>query len=183
MHISSRYVLAVIGIALIILVGCRNNKDARSPSQPPPAQTPSSQPSSAIVKITSTGVLGSGVLIGGVRIRLILPKGVIVKATPDSGNTSVMVADKGVVKTLGVASGANSIATYAVAKTSMPGTVLIHLAHANGFGTGDLVTIACDVEEGSSPKKDDFIVAEFKAVDLNGAMITGITAGLSVDIK
>ncbi len=169
-----------MSIALFVLFGCTEGKDDRSqsPTSPTTASSPA-LPASATVKITSTGTIGSGAKIGGVRVRLVLPKGVTVKATPDSRNTSVLVTDAGVVTTSGVATGANNIATYAATPS---GVVLIHLAHSTGFGTGEFVTVLCDVAGGTLPKKDDFSVAEFKAVDLNGAWISGLTSELSVDI-
>jgi hypothetical protein len=181
---TSRYGLLVMIIALCILLpGCRDGKAVRSPAQPQPISTSRAQPTSATVKIASRGTLASSARIGGVRVRLVLPKGVTVKATQDSGNASVQITDPGVVTTSGGATSANSIATYTAAKSAAPGTLLIHLAHATGFGTGEFVTVVCDVAGGAFPKKDDFSVAEFKAVDLNGSLLSGMSAGLSVDIR
>ena len=116
--------LLVSLIAVFVLGGCKGKTD-------------DAVPTTATIKIMANGALGAGVLIGGINVKLTLPAGVTVKATADPTNNAVMVTDPGVVTASGVAAGANTIATA----TSASGVVAIHVANANGFATGEFVTI------------------------------------------
>ena len=139
-------------------------------------------PATAFVKIISQG---THTQIGGINVTVVLPSGVSVKATPDSTNAAVQVTNPGVVVASGVAAGANTntLATYSAATTSTPGKVMVNLFNANGFGAGEFVTIQCDIATGNFPQATDFSVTLVKAVDLDGAAITGLTVGNTVDIQ
>jgi hypothetical protein len=54
---------------------------------------------------------------------------------------------------------------------------------ANGLGTGEFVTVKCDVSAGTFPKATDFNLTDFKPVGLNGAAIAGLGATFTADIK
>ncbi len=173
--------LLIFIIALVTSAGCIGlNRDA------PTLESTNSplQPTTAVVKIISQG---DGRLINGINVTLVLPPGVTVKAVPDDGNTRVLIAKSGVVSTSGVSAGANAmmpVSTYTAASAAAPGKVIIHLADANGFGTGEFVTVTCDLAAGSLPRLGaaDFSVINFEAVDLNGAPISGLTATVTADI-
>lgn len=167
------------GLMLAIFVFCIGFACTGSDNSSP------SQPTTAVVKILSSGTLASGVNIGGINVTLVLPSGVTVKATPGSANSTVLVTNPGVVVASGVATGANifSSATYSAAAGGVPGQAVVHVANAVGFGTGEFVTVNCDISAGSFPAASDFHLIDFAAVDLNGAAITGLTAGLTADIK
>jgi hypothetical protein len=142
---------------------------------------PASAPTTAIVNILTSGTLASGALIGGIDVTLNLPAGVSVKATPDGANPDVLVTDSGVVAVSGVAAGTNTtaIGTY----TASPNSVAIHVVNADGFGTGEFVTITCDIAAGTSPAPSDFTVSAAAVKDLNGAAVSGMTAALNVTLK
>lgn len=139
------------------------------------------QPTTAVLKISTQGTLAGGTQIGGIDISVNLPAGVTAKATADA-NSGKLVTDAGVVTASGVAAGTNATA-LAVYTAGPPAVVSINLANPNGFGTGEFVTVDCDIAAGHSPKSADFSLAGFTAVDLNGAAIAGLTPGFTADIK
>jgi len=57
------------------------------------------------------------------------------------------------------------------------------VANAGGFGTGEFVTVNCDIASGSYPHAADFSLSDPSVADLNGASITGLTAGFTADIQ
>ena len=129
------------------------------------------QPTAAVLKIATQGALANGTLINGIEVTVVLPAGVTVKSTTNPPET-----DSGVVVSSGA--GANS-----EVKTNYgAGTVGIFLANATAFGAGEFVTVNCDIATGSHPAAADFTVSNFKAKDLNGAAISGLTPGLTADI-
>lgn len=138
-------------------------------------------PTKAVVTIATTGTLASGTLIGGIDIALNLPAGVSVKATSDAANPAVLVTDSGVVAVSGVAAGANSTAlgTY----TATPNAVAIKVVNADGFITGEFVTVNCDIAPGTTAAAADFTMGAMTAVDLNGAEIEGLAAHMNVTLQ
>jgi hypothetical protein len=142
---------------------------------------PASAPTTAIVKILTSGTLASGALIGGIDVTLNLPAGVSVKATPDSVNPAVYVTDAGVITVSGVAAGTNTtaIGTY----TASPNSVAIHVVNADGFGTGEFVTITCDIAAGTTVAATDFTTGTLYVADVDGATIPGLTAGTTVELR
>lgn len=139
------------------------------------------QPTTAVLKISTQGSLAGGTQIGGINISINLPAGVTVKATADA-NSGLLVTDAGVVTASGAAAGTNAT-VLAVYTAGPPATVSINLANPNGFSTGEFVTVNCDIAAGNSPKSADFSLADFNAVDLNGAAVTGLTPGFTAGIK
>ena len=161
--------LLICILALFTIAGCKGSNDEEP------------QPTTAVVTIMSQG---TSTQIGGIDVTLDLPAGVTVKATPDSANPAVQVTNADVVAASGAATGANTgtIATYTAATSTAPGRVMVQVANADGFGTGEFVTVNCDIAAGSFPKATDFTVTVVKAVDINGVAI-GLTAGDTADIK
>jgi hypothetical protein len=134
----------------------------------------SGAPTNAIIHLSTQGTPSSQPLYG-VQVTLSLPAGVTVAANA-SGTTN-----DGVVTASGAAAGASTVITGHYA--SSVGTVQIDVAKATGFGTGQFATVACTVTKGYSPKAADFGTSNFKAVDENGAEITGLSIAYSVDLN
>jgi hypothetical protein len=150
-----------------------------------PVPTPAPAPTKAVVKIAAAGALTSGTLIGGLDVVLGLPAGVSVQAAPDASNASVLVTSTGVVVASGAAAGTGTMVmgTYTAASGSTAGSVAIHVADANGFGTGQFATVTCDLATGVTPTAADFSLSSFGAVDLNGVAIHGLTPQLAVTVQ
>jgi hypothetical protein len=82
------------------------------------------------------------------------------------------------------ASGVTSVNAAAFATVDQPDRRLqIQVYDQNGFGTGEFVTVACDIASGATPTAGNFGLEGFIAKDLNGADIDGLTAGLTVDLQ
>ena len=162
--------LLICILALFAIAGCKGSNDEEP------------QPTTAVVTIMSQG---TSTQIYGVNVTVVLPAGVTVKATPDSANPAVQVTNAGVVAASGAAAGANTstIATYTAATATASGQVMVQVANAAGFGTGEFVTVNCDIAAGSFPKATDFSATGLTAVDSNGASIAGLTAGYTADIQ
>jgi hypothetical protein len=169
----------VLAAILLTMYACSGAGTTSTGTNPLP------QPTAATLRVLSTGTLASGALIGGVEVTALLPTGVTVKATPDTTNPSELVTNAGVVVASGVSTGVNTntIAIYTAATATAPGKVVITVLDANGFGTGEVATVKCDIASGSTPKAADFSLSGFKAVNLDGAPISGLSAGITVDIK
>ena len=69
------------------------------------------------------------------------------KAAKGSTNPGIWVINSGVVVALHVAAGANTstLTKYSAVTTTTTGKVMVQLANANGFGTGEFITINYDV--------------------------------------
>lgn len=160
---------------LALISGCGGGGGGGGSSTP--GTTPS-QPTTAIVKLSTSGTLSSGTLIGGADITLALPAGVSVKSTTNPPQT-----DAGVITASGVAASSTTIAVYTVTTNTLPGKVRIMLVNANGFSTGEFVTISCDIAVGNSPTAAGFSLVNFSAVNVNGSAISGLTTGLTADIR
>ncbi len=166
-------------IALFTVAGCKSSGN----------DVTYQQPTTATLKIVSQGTLTTGQQIGSVEVTVNLPSGVTVQATPDPVNHDVLVINSGVVTASGVAAGTNTSTNesiYTAATTTMPGKVTVHLVNPDGFGTGEFVTVNCDIVTGFFPTAADFNVplTEFKVWDIpNADVITGLTATFTADIK
>lgn len=137
--------------------------------------TPSPQPATAVLKISTQGTLPSGTQIGGIDVTIALPTGVTVKSV-----TSPPETDSGVVVTSGVAvSNSTVLSTYTAATSTSTGKVRVLLANSNGFGTGEFMTIHCDIASGSTPTASDFSLSGFVAKDLNGVAISGLNSAFT----
>ena len=163
--------LLVFILVLSTIGGCKSSHNDSAPAQP----------TTAIIEIMSQG---TATRIGGIEVTVVLPSGVTVKATPDVANPTVLVTDAGVVTASGVAAGVNTmtIGTYSAASSGSPGKVMVEVANPDGFGTGEFVTIACDIAAGSFPAAGDFSLTDFLATNLSGTLISGVTAGFTADI-
>lgn len=156
--------MAMFGI--ISLSGCGANPGGGS--------TATSQPTSAVIKVSTQGTLTSGTQIGGLDITVTLPTGVSVKSVTNPPET-----DSGVVVTSDAAANSTVLSTYAVATSASTGKVRVLLANTGGFGTGEFMTIHCDIASGSTPTASGFGLSGFVAKDLNGVVINGLAPGFT----
>jgi hypothetical protein len=137
-------------------------------------------PTTAVVKISATGQLDPGRMIGGITVSGVLPAGVTIKAAPDAQNSSVLVAARNAVLASGVVGkNASALATYNAATRK----VNIQVYDQDGFGTGEFVTVTCDILSGTTPTAGGFGLEGFTAKDLNGVDINGLTATITVDLR
>jgi hypothetical protein len=127
----------------------------------------------------------AGTKIRGIEVTVELPAGVTVKATPSAINPAKLETDAGVV----VLSGATvadpaafgqlkPIGVYTPATATTPGTVFISLAAQADFNPGEYVTVNADIAAGTIPVATGFKLTGFTAVDLNGAVISGVTSSI-----
>ncbi|GFE60789.1 hypothetical protein [Geobacter sp. AOG2] len=138
------------------------------------------QPTTAVLRLSTQGTLSSNTSIAGIGITVNLPQGVTVET--DAGGV--------VSNTVAIPSGvaAQSIITppiYTPATSEAPGKLNFVLASklSSGFGTGEFITVNCDISTGAIPKAADFGLTYFKPVDLYGAAISGVSVTFVADIK
>jgi len=141
-------------------------------SEPAPSET------TAVLKIGTQWTLASGTSLYGVGITVTLPTGVTV-ATESSGNVSSSVA---VVS--GVASGGNmATPIYTPATATANATLkLIVAAAGSGFGTGEFVTVTCNLPAGNSLQTSDFpatVLSDLEPANQLLAPISGLTPTIS----
>ena len=167
--VTTGLLTALFGI--ISLSGCGGGGGGGSTPTPPPL----TQPTTAVLEISTQGTLPSGSQIGGIDVTIALPNGVTVKSATNPPET-----DSGVVVTSGVAvENSTVLSTYTAATSTSTGNVRVLLANSSGFGTGEFLTIYCDIASGSTPTASDFSVSGFVVKDLNGAAISGLNAAFT----
>jgi hypothetical protein len=81
------------------------------------------------------------------------------------------------------AADSTAIATFTPAAGGNPAKARIAMVNATGFGTGEFITINCDIATGSSPTGPDFSLTGFTATDVNSAPLTGLTPAFTAEIK
>jgi hypothetical protein len=164
--------LPAILMALILLFSACKGSSSETPQ-------PSTQPTSAVVKLSAVGTLPTGTKIGAIDLVLTLAPGVTLKST-----TNPPATDDGVVTASGVAINSLIVGNYSAPTTTLPGKVRIGIVSASGFATGEFATVNGDIAAGISPKASDFSVPNFTVTDNEPTVgsLTGLTAGLSVDI-
>jgi len=143
------------------------------------------QPTTATLKLLSQGPAGTK--IRGVEVTVVLPPGVTVKST------SLPATDPGVVVLSGATATAaftaanagllNPTSIYTPATATAPGTVKILIPSAADFDLGEYVTVNAVIAAGSFPVAADFALTGFSAVDLNGAVIPGVSSSIVPDIR
>jgi hypothetical protein len=169
-----RLISPVIYLALAVLSGCGGGDSTTATTTPPPA---AAQPSAATLKLSTQGALPAGASIGALDVTVSLPAGVTVKAD-GAGQTAA-----GVMTPSAGAAGSLGVATFTPAAGGNPAKARIVMINASGIGTGEFVTVNCDIAAGSSPKDTDFSLAGFSAGDVNGTAIAGLTPAITADIK
>lgn len=130
----------------------------------------------ATLRLSTRGTLPPGTTISGVGLSLILPAGVTVNA--DALTNEIDAADltiSGVAAGVGTPLKAGSF-TPAVTNTS-PGKVKFGIATIPvGFGTGEFVSLRCNVAAGSVMTASNFVLADLVVNDPAGNAITGLKA-------
>jgi hypothetical protein len=169
--ISSLLIILFILVSLTACGGGGNN------SSPPPTK--------AVITLSMTGTLPAGTLIYGTQATVNLPTGVTVKASPSSANPQAMVTDLGVVSASGQAAGAEIASGLYLVSSTTPTTYKVELSvsKSSGFSAGEFAVVNCDITAGYFPAVTAFTVTDFKAVDQNGATLTGLTVGQGVAIQ
>jgi hypothetical protein len=139
------------------------------------------QPTKAVLTLSTHGTVPPTTQIGGIQLTVTLPAGVSIKASPSASNAQVMMANADVVKTTGVAMGAEVVqATFSATAMS---TLSVMIGKSGGFAAGDFAVLNCDIAAGSNPAAGDFSLSNFQAVDLNGAPLSGLTVGFTAAIQ
>jgi hypothetical protein len=163
----------IASIILVSLVACHGKKHGPD------------QASKAVITLSITGSVPAGTLIGSAQATVNLPTGVTAQASPSSANPNVMETNFGIVTASGQATGAVLVfASYiASSATSTMSKVEVNIVKSSGFSTGEFAVANCDIAAGNFPTAADFTVTDFKAVDLNGAALTGLTVGYTVALQ
>ena len=168
-----------ITIITLTLAGCGGGGSTDTPAPAP--VTPAAK-TTAVLKIGTQGTLGAGVSLHGVGVTVTLPTGVTV-ATDSSGNVGSSAA---VVS--GVASGGN-IATpvYKPATATNKATLkLIVAAAGSGFGTGEFVTVTCNLTAGNSLQASDFpasILSNLEPANQSLAPVSGLAPTITATLN
>ncbi len=167
--------LMLVG-ALIILPHCGGGGGGGGNNTPP-------QPTTAVLTLSTavTGTIPATTTINGYDVTITLPAGVTVKASPDSVNTAILVADPTMVTATGSASGSQISAVYTAAAGGMPATVKVHIVSASGFSAGAFCTITCDISAGTNPSASDFIQPTLD--EATGFDVSDSTVNLTGDLS
>lgn len=137
------------------------------------------QPTSAVVKLSTSGTLPAGKKIGAIDVTLTLAPGVTLKSTANPPRP-----DDGVVTASGVAANNSFVeANYTAPTSTLPGKVQVGLINVSGFDTGEFVTVTGDIAAGNNPRAADFSATITTIADTDTNPLTGLTAGLAVDIR
>jgi hypothetical protein len=137
------------------------------------------QPTAAVVKLSIAGTLPVGKKIGAIDVTLTLAPGVTLKSTANPPRP-----DDGVVTASGVAANNSLVeANYTTPTSTLPGKVQIGLINVTGFDTGEFVTVNGDIAAGNNPRAADFSATITTIADTDTNPLTGLTAGLAVDIR
>ena len=142
--------------------------------------TSAAQTTTATLKLSTSGTLATGTALGGIRVAVILPAEVTLKT--DIGGALA----NGVITVSGVAApGSVTPPVYTQASGTTPAKVVFIMSGnaAAGFGIGEFVTITCDIAKGVNLKATDLTLADFDPRDLNGAVVNGLTPGVTVTIQ
>jgi hypothetical protein len=163
---------AMLIAVMLLLSACKG-----SSSEPTPQ--PNAQPTSAVVKLSTVGTLPAGKKIGTIDVSLNLAPGVTLKT-----GTNPIEPDTAVVTASGAAAGSLLAANYTAPTSTQPGRLRIAVISMSGFASGEFATVNGDIAAGNNPKASDFRLINFTATDNEtpSSPLTGLTAGLSVDI-
>lgn len=136
--------------------------------------TSGSASSTGTLKLVCSGSLTKN--LAGISITVPLPVGVTV-ATDAAGKVlSTAIVPSGI--TANAASIVPELTVYNAPSDSVAGSlafVLVSSANA-GFGAGEFASITVTVAAGASPPSGSIAAGSFKAVDISGANVSGLTA-------
>ena len=136
---------------------------------------PPSQPTTAVLKLLASGTLPASTTIGGIQVTVLLPAGVTVKSTANPPETDANV----------VVQSGNALTNSTILSTYDPTSqkVTVFLVNPNGFNIGEYATMNCNIAAGYHPTQADFSLTGTIVKDLNGASVSGITAGFTAAIQ
>lgn len=166
----------IVFLVSLSLAGCGGGGDSSGAAA-------TVQATKAMLTLSTQGTVPPSTQIGGIEVTVNLPAGVTVKASPSPSNAAILVTDANVVTAVGSAAGAEVVQATAAANT--PSAVTIMIAKSGGFPAGDFAFVSCDIASGvtTTPAAADFSLTNFKAVDLNGQPLTGLTPGFTAAIQ
>jgi len=178
MKIRMKLFLTIITLTLAACGGGGGGGGGSVPA-PVPAATAKT---TAVLKIGTEGNLGAGVSLYGVGVVVTLPTGVTV-ATGSSGSVASSVA---VVS--GVAAGGSMAPpVYTLATATAKATLkLIVAAAGTGFGTGEFVTVTCNLPVGNTLQESDFPVSILSNLEPANQLlvpVSGLTATISATLN
>jgi hypothetical protein len=157
---------------MLFLSACKGSSSDTTPQS-------NAQPTLAVVKLSTVGTLPAGKKIGAIHVTLTLAPGVTLKST-----TNPPIPDDGVVAASGVAASNSFIeANYTASTSTLPGSVQIGLINVSGFGTGEFVTVNGDIAAGNNPRAADFSSTFTTITDTDANLLTGLTAGIALEIR
>jgi len=165
-----------LAVITLTLAACGGGGGGSAPAPAATAKT------TAVLKIGTQGTLAAGVSLYGVGVIVTLPTGVTV-ATDSSGTVASSAA---VVS--GVAAG-GSIAppVYTPATATAKATLkLIVAAAGSGFGTGEFVTVTCNLPAGNSLQESDFpvsILGNLEPANQLLVPVTGLSPTIAVSLQ
>ncbi|MBU5612948.1 hypothetical protein [Geomonas azotofigens] len=158
--------------------GTVDNGSGGTVTPPPP---PPVQPTSAVVTLATQGSLPQGSAIAGLAVTVGLPPGVTVATDANGGVAAGVVTGSGQV----TAATTVTLTTLIPSTSTTPGSLRVVLASSEpaGFTTGEFAKIHCGISEGSFPKATEFSTSDFRAVDLRGTTITGLSPTFSATVE
>ncbi|SNB46283.1 hypothetical protein [Geobacter sp. DSM 9736] len=140
----------------------------------------------AVLKLSTAGTLTAPATIGGIEVLISLPTGVSV---PLADQVTGEV-DAAAFTVSGVApAGTSASGKFTAAAGTSPATIKLIVTSTAGFGTGEFVTITCNLASGTVVTQSDFSLTGFKAVNnvltggSVGAPISGITPALTATLQ
>lgn len=160
-----RHIVILVCISLLSACG--------GASQPPPTGSVIK----AVIKPTS---LTAGQNVAGIELAITLPIGVAPPLKADG------TADPAATVEITSSAAANQTlpgATYTPATAAAPGQLAISAIVAAGFKSTDQITIHLNVSAGAFPVESDFRLLSFRAFDINGAPVTGLSPTLTTTIQ
>jgi hypothetical protein len=171
-HRTPLAVQAMLVAVLLLFSACKGSSSETTPQS-------NAQLTSAVVKLSTVGTLPAGKRIGAIAVTLTLAPGVTLKST-----TNPPKPDDGVVTASGAAANNSLIAANYTAPTStLPGNVRIGLINVTGFDTGEFITVNGDIAAGNNPGAADFSATFITVADTDTNPLTGLNAGIAVDIR
>lgn len=168
---------------LAALVTARNKALANTAANPGGIGAPVGA-TTATVKLSTKGTLPAGTKIGSIQLNVILPTGVTVTtdATPAIVAASLTLSGVADVTTT---TGAQKIiaGSFTPASGSIsPAKATIGLANTDGFTTGEVATLKCNVAAQSRIPASSFLMTGLEVLDPAGNPVSGVTAELTVSI-
>lgn len=158
-----------------LLPACGGSSVSVAPSE--------TQPTKATLTLSSavTGSIPPGTIIAGYDVTIKLPAGVTVLST-----VAPPLTDDGVVSYMTATAPPNSLVfgIYTAATSSLPATVRIIAAKADGFSAGSFSVVNSNIAAGYRPGSADFSQLTYTVSDGAGSNLTGqMNVTASADIR